>query len=165
MKCYYASEPGLTQVSDLTLLLEGTLNPDGQANLYGGTLPVGINYLYIRITDPDGFISNVIGNSTPITINSYVLPTSFTFNIIDTYLVSISRNTGSDIGMIIEVYYGTTPNSTTNLTFFGSREDDTYYIFADSDFPTNTTLYLYVLFKTPDLSSSVLLKNTTSFTL
>jgi hypothetical protein len=170
LKCYYASEPGLTQVSDLTLLLEGTLNPDGQANLYGGTLPAGVNYLYIRITDPDGFISNVIGNSTPITINSYVLPTSFTFNVIDTYLVSISRNTGSEIGMLIEVYYGTTPNSTTtaNLTFFGSGEDDAYYggyIFADSDFPTNTNLYLYVLFKTPDLSSSVLLKNTTSFTL
>ena len=26
LKCYYASESGLTQVSDLTLLLEGTLN-------------------------------------------------------------------------------------------------------------------------------------------
>lgn len=170
LKCYYASQPGLTQVSDLTLLLEGTLNPDGQANLYGGTLPVGINYLYIRITDPDGFISNVIGNSTPITINSYILPTSFTFNVIDTYLVSISRDTGSEIGMINEVYYGTTSTetTTTNLTFFGSGADDAYYggyIFADSDFPTNTTLYLYVLFKTPDLSSSVLLKSTTSFSL
>lgn len=165
LKCYYGSEPGITQVSDLTLLLEGTLNPDGQANLYGGTLPVGVNYLYIRITDPDGVISNVIGNSTPITINSYTLPTSFTFNVIDTYLVNISRNTGSEIEMITEVYYGTTPNSTTttNLTFFGSGGDG--YIYADSDFPTNTNLYLYVLFKTPDLSSSVLLKNITSFSL
>jgi hypothetical protein len=130
-------------------------------------LPVGVNYFYIRITDPDGLISNVIGNSTPITINSYVLPTSFTFNIIDTYLVSISRNTGSEIGMLIEVYYGTTPNSTTttNLTFFGSQEDDGGYIYSDSNFPTNTTLYLYARFISPDLSSSVLLNNTTSFTL
>jgi hypothetical protein len=166
LKCYYGSQPGLTQVSDLTLLLEGTLNADGQANLYGVTLPVGVNYFYIRITDPDGLISNVIGNSTPITINSYVLPTSFTFNIIDTYLVSISRNTGSEIGMLIEVYYGTTSNSTTtaNLTFFGSGEDGGY-IYSDSNFPTNTTLYLYARFISPDLSSSVLLNNTTSFTL
>jgi len=70
--------------------------------------------------------------------------------------------------MLIEVYHGSTPNSTTNLTFFGSGGDDGYYggdIYADSDFPTNTNLYLYVLFKTPDLSSSVLLKNTTSFIL
>lgn len=170
LKCYYASEPGLTQVSDLTLLLEGTLNADGQANLYGGTLPVGVNYLYISITDPDGVISNVIGNSTSITINSYILPTSFTFNVIDTYLVSISRHTGSEIGMINEVYYGTTSTetTTTNLTFFGSGADDAYYggyIFADSNFPTNTTLYLYTRFISPDLSSSVLLNNTTSFTL
>ena len=127
-------------------------------------MQVGVIYLYIRITDPDGFISNVIGNSTPITINSYTLPTSFTFNVIDTYLVNISRNTGSEIEMITEVYYGTTPNSTTNLTFFGSGGDGYIYV-EDSEFPTNTTLYLYVLFKTPDLNSSVLLQNTTSFSL
>jgi len=171
LKCYYASTPGLTQVSQLTLLIEGTLNSNGHVNLDGGTLPVGVNYLYISITDPDGVNSNVIGNSTPITINSYVLPTSFTFNVIDLYLVSISRNTGTDRSMSLEVYYGTTLGETTitNLTLFGLGNNygisDLSYISSNYEFPTNTTLYLYTRFISLDLSSSVLLENSTSFIL
>ena len=166
LTCYYASTAGLTQVSQLTPLVTPgvttTLNADGQANIYGFTLPVGIVYLYVQITDPDGVVSGVIGNATPITISDYVPPTSFTFTVPTTQTsVGIARTTGTNLVIPTEVYFGTTLGTTSiaGLTKFGSGSWGTYSTKTFSStggtpFPYNTTLYLYV--RCPSTSASVL---------
>jgi hypothetical protein len=162
LRCYYASTAGLTDVSQLTMLASTTLSAvSGQANIANATMPAGVLYFYIQITDLDGVVGSVVGNATPITISGYY-PTSFTFTApTDCFMVEITRTTGTTDSIPTEVYYGMYLGITSiaGLTKFGSgswpkTETTTFSSTDGAPFPYDTTLYLYV--RCPATSDAVL---------